>query len=391
MSSLKKSNLIFMSSPRILLKNVAKEENHSDEFVDEILSYSDKLEEAGLPVIFSLLHFSMLMGTTSNAILKIIGSRRYYYKKYEIKKRKGGVREISSPYTSLKVIQKWIDENILTKVVIHPSAYGFCTGRSIVDNAKEHLDQDFILNIDLLNFFDTIPEKRIYGIFRSLGYHSNLSVFLAKLCTVELEDEEVSMPTYEIEDFFVDGELSNLAPEAIGSVKRIKTPVLPQGAPTSPRLANIVCRRLDKRLSCYALKNGFRYTRYADDITFSGKGATLAKISIIEKIVKEEQFEINKNKIKLFDQKSNKRIVTGLLVSDNIRIPRKFKKEVERHLFFCRKYGVQGHTNFLAKKHNYSKSFYREWLLGKICFIKMVESDYGRKLLSYFNSIDWGI
>ena len=125
----------------------------------------------------------MLVGVKYSLIQEILKDRESYYENYEIKKRKGGTRQISSPHGALKKIQTWIYEKILSPLPLSDNAFGFCPNRSIADNARVHVGQDFILNIDLLTFFDTIPEQRVYGIFKSLGYHANLAVDLAKLCT----------------------------------------------------------------------------------------------------------------------------------------------------------------------------------------------------------------
>ena len=225
-----------------------------------------------------------------------------------------------------------------------------------------------------MKFFDTITESRVYGIFHSLGYHSNLAVDLAKLCTAYLNPNYINSF-----DEVTKIKLQNITNKA----------VLPQGAPTSPALSNIVARRLDKRLWGYAKNNNLQYSRYADDITFSGKGEKTIKISILSKIIQEEGFEINKSKIRYYEKSSNKHIVTGLIVSDKIKIPKNFKKEIERHLYFCLKYGVEDHLKFLEKKTGNRKGFFKEWIRGKICFIKMVEPEEGEKLFAKYNLINW--
>jgi len=357
-----------MSSPRNLIIQEAEENHHSKEYLDDILAYYDKLYSQGLPVIYSLPHLCMLMRDINRKVPKIISSRNSYYATFKIKKRSGGKREISAPFVPLRDIQQWIYQNILSKVPIHPSAYGFVKDKSIVDNAKVHLNQQFIINIDLLDFFPSIPEKRVYGIFKSLGYHPNLAVYLARACTKEVEVFDLLNP----------------------KILRDNS-VLPQGAPTSPQLSNLVCRRLDKRLNNYAVKNGYKYSRYADDITFSGNEVNTLKLDVIFKIINNEEFIVNLDKVKFFYKSSNRKIITGLIVSDKIRIPKKFKREVARHLHFTEIHGPQNHIQHLQQQHNFDKVNYRDWLFGKICYIKMVEPDYGLELLNRFKSIDWGI
>ena len=363
-----------MSFSRIQYSKIAKEEGHSDEFIKETLEYAEHLEAKNLPVIFSTLHLSMLIGIEFHVMNNIIKNRCTFYKSYEIKKRKGGTRQISSPHRTLKIIQQWINKNILQCIPIDEQAYGFCPKKSIVDNAKKHLNHDYILNIDLLKFFDTITEERVYGIFKSLGYHSNLAVDLAKLCTSYLNEDYINSFDEIVRDKFK---------------KIINKAVLPQGAPTSPTLSNIIARRLDKRLFGYAKNNNLQYSRYADDITFSGNGEKSIKISVISKIIQEENFEINKSKIRFFGKSSNKHIVTGLIVSEQVKIPNSFKNEIKRHLYFCLKFGVENHLKYLEEKTGSRKGYFKEWIRGKICFINMVEPEEGKKLFEKYNSINW--
>ncbi|SDH66826.1 reverse transcriptase family protein [Chitinophaga filiformis] len=364
-----------MSSPRNLIIQEAEETHHSKEYLNDILAYYDKLYNQGLPVIYSIHHLCLLMGDLDKKVPKIITSRNSNYATFKIKKRSGGKREISAPFVPLRNIQQWIYQNILSKVPIHPSAYGFVKHKSIMDNAKVHVNQDFILNIDLLDFFTSIPEKRVYGIFKSLGYHPNLAVYLAKACTKNLV-KEIDI---EVLDWL------NQAPF------HQNNSVLPQGAPTSPQLSNLVCRRLDKRLNNYAVKNGCKYSRYADDITFSGSEVNNIKLGVIFRIINDEQFNVNLDKVKFFHKSSNRKIITGLIVSDKIRIPKKFKREIARHLHFTTMNGTQNHIQHLRQYHNFDKVNYRDWLYGKICYIKMIEPDFGLKLMTKFKSIDWGI
>ena len=277
-----------MSFPRILYAQIAREEGHSEEFIAETLAYAEQLEAKNIQVIFSTLHLSMLVGVKYSLIQKILNDRKAYYENYEIKKRKGGTRQISSPHGALKKIQLWIYEKILSTLPLSENAFGFCPKKSIADNARVHVGQDFILNIDLLTFFDSIPEKRVYGIFKSLGYHTNLAVDLAKLCTchpnngfLNISDSEfISVLDTEHIDIFDDKVEKKI-------IYFDNKPVLPQGAPTSPSLSNIIACRLDKRLFGYAKKNNLKYSRYVDDITFSGKGECTIKLSVISKIIKE--------------------------------------------------------------------------------------------------------
>jgi retron-type reverse transcriptase len=197
---------------------------------------------------------------------------------FTIKKKSGQDRTIHSPIKGLKEFQKAL--NIILQCIHEPheAATGFIVGKSIVDNAKIHVGQTYVYNIDLKDFFPSIDRSRVWG--RLLIAPFNLGVseekrtianFIATLCCTPMDVER-----------FKDNEWISL-----------KTSVLPQGAPTSPTLTNIICERLDKRLTGVAMRFGLNYSRYADDITFSSKHNTyevsdikFEKIFIINKFYK---------------------------------------------------------------------------------------------------------
>ena len=134
-----------------------------------------------------------------------------------------------------------------------------------------------------------------------------------------------------------------------------------------------------------SLKLNVQYSRYADDITFSGNLDDLPKIKLLRKIIKNEGFNINWDKVGIY-KKGRKQIVTGLTVSNNVHVPKAFKKEVKKHIYCCTKFGVINHLSYLKLDDT---NFYKEWLLGKILFIKSIEPEIGYKLLADYNNIDW--
>jgi RNA-directed DNA polymerase len=160
---------------------------------------------------------------------------------------------------------------------------------------------------------------------------------------------------------------------------------LPQGAPTSPALANLVAYGLDRRLSGLATNLGVRYTRYADDLTFSGNYSQLPKLGLINTIVRSEGFYINPSKTSL-RRRGQQQKVTGLIVSGTIvKVPKKYKKEVWKHLYFAKKFGVYKHLENIKN----SKFAFQDWLLGRIMFIRSIELEEGNKMLHEFYQIKW--
>ncbi|MDV2990841.1 MAG: hypothetical protein N4J56_000495 [Chroococcidiopsis sp. SAG 2025] len=170
-----------------------------------------------------------------------------HYCRFQIRKKTGASRTISAPTPALKAIQKWILKHILENIEIHDAAHGFCRDRSIVTNARLHVGKDVIVKLDLQNFFQLIAYKRVKELFYSFGYSETAATIFGLICTIANIDVNAKMNCQDIE-------------------KRH----LPQGAPTSPAISNLVCDRLDTHLTKLAHNLGFCYTRYADDLTFSG-------------------------------------------------------------------------------------------------------------------------
>jgi len=209
------------------------------------------------------------------------------YSSFTIKKASGKTREIRAPEFPLKYIQRQIYDNILAPVKLHPACHGFCKGRSTITNAYAHTAKEVVINIDLQDFFPSISAGRVYGIFKSLGYDTAECGLLTRITTL-------------------DG-------------------VLPQGAPTSPALANLTCRRLDSRLSGLAKRTEASYSRYADDITFSGNGNIISLLPLIRRIIEGEGFNIAEEK-KRITRQGNRQEVTGLTVNEEVSIPRKRRR-----------------------------------------------------------------
>lgn len=362
-----------MNFPRNTYLQLAKAEKRSDAFIGKTLNYADNLLQQKLPVIFSLNHFAQIVGVNRKEISTIIENRGFHYSYYVIKKRNGGYRRIIAPHKNIRYLQDWIKINILDKIKVHDACTGFVKRKSILNNAKEHQNAEVIFNIDLKNFFETINEKRIYGIFKHLGYHPNLAVEFARICTVNMPNEKFDSLDVDVKQHFED---YYHFPEA----------VLVQGAPTSPALSNIACICLDNRLLKLANKIGVSYSRYADDITFSGSFNSLPSLNLLKKIIEDENFIINWDKKGIY-KRGQRQLVTGLLIDNNVRIPKKYKKDIFRHLFFCEKYGAIAHFNRVSP----GKSYYREWLIGKILYVNSIEPEVAKKMFEKAKKINWEI
>ena len=303
----------------------------SNDIKQKLLKYVEILLNNKVPVIFNFEHLCNLLGRNPNYLASVVNSPESYYRQFKIKKRSGGFRIISSPYPSLLEMQYWIYENILKKIEISNAAHGFTFKKSIITNSKNHTGQKQLLKLDLVDFFTTININRIIYIFKQLGYPNIIAYYLASICCYNKS--------------------------------------LPQGAPTSPILSNIVSRKLDKRLVKFSKTMFIKYSRYADDLTFSGDKIPAKFITYITNIVEDEGFEVNEKKTRLYQNKS-KRIVTGIsVVGNDIRLPRDYKRKLKQELYFIEKYGLYSHIS----KKRIKKSNYLYSLIGKVNFWISVE------------------
>ncbi|MDP6444867.1 MAG: reverse transcriptase family protein [Pirellulaceae bacterium] len=237
------------------------------------------------------------------------------YRRFTIPKRDGAERAIWAPLPRLMKSQRWILRNVAEKLLVHGATHGFLAGRSILTNAKVHVGSQIVLKVDVKDFFPTVTYPRVKGVFRRAGYREQIATLLALLCT-ESPREVVCENG---KTMYV-----SLGPRC-----------LPQGAPTSPALTNVICLRMDRRLSGLAKKFGWRYTRYADDMTFSfptgADGATKlgALMGLIRRVVADEGFTVHPDKTRVA-RSGGRQSVTGLVVNGDgaPRVPRKMRRKV---------------------------------------------------------------
>lgn len=317
-------------------------------YIEICLNYARKLQDVGLPVIFDKRHLAGLLGMNLAdlvALLHIDSNSLYTLK--TIPKKNGTKRQIVIPCVLLKYIQRWILDNILYKIPISHHATGFRKESSILQNAQVHTSQECIINIDLKDFFPTITIDDVFRIFNYYGYTKEVSYTLAKLCTF-------------------DG-------------------VVPQGSPASPCISNIACLRLDKRLSELARNYHAQYTRYADDMTFSGPREINNMLSIVCSIIEDEGFKINKEKLRISFQ-NQRQEVTGLIVNGAcVKISKDYKRKLQQEIYYCKKYGPYNHQEQINDHH----AFFKEHLYGKAYYVYMVEPVWGAKFLAELDEVNW--
>ncbi|MCA9686586.1 MAG: RNA-directed DNA polymerase [Myxococcales bacterium] len=287
-----------------------------------------------------------------------------HYHRWTVPKRSGkGRRLISAPKPDLKRCQTWVARNISEHLPVHGAAHGFLAGRSTLSNAKVHAGAKVVVKFDVRDFYPTVSYRRVKGLFRKAGYGEQVATVLALLCT-ECPREEI---------------------EIGGRVHYVATGVrsLPQGAPTSPSLTNALCVRLDARLTGLASKLGFRYTRYADDLTFSFHGEGKVPVARLRRavvdIVAAEGFEVHPDKTRVM-RSGGRQKVTGLVINGapegrpEARVPRKVIREL-RAAIHNREQGKAGKGESLDQ------------LRGLAAYVHMCDPEKGRAFMARIDKL----
>lgn len=211
------------------------------------------------------------------------------YRVFKVPKANGQERTIAAPVSVLKSMQRLILRVLTQSFALHDHCHGFRRGRSIRSNAEPHVGHEVVIGLDLKDFFPSITAGRVYGLFISLGFVEPDARLLTRLVTY--------------------------------------CGVLPQGAPTSPAIANLICRHLDSRLVGLAQKADAAYTRYADDLTFSGSMQIRSLLPLIRSIIAEEGFTISEEKQHI-TQRGARQDVTGLTVNEKVSVPRAVRRRL---------------------------------------------------------------
>ena len=235
------------------------------------------------------------------------------YREFQIPKRGGGRRTILAPATPLKAVQRRVLHKLLARLAAHPCATGFERGHSIVTNALPHVGGEVVIRLDLKDFFSSTSAVRVESYFRTIGWDAEAAALLTRLCT--------------------------------------HGGALPQGAPTSPRLSNLLNYRLDARLSALARARGAAYSRYADDLTFSGRALapharrrnpkTPEKLQLppdrindlvhaVKGVVEAEGYTLHTAKKLRIMRRGDRKLVTGLVVNEKVNLPRTTRRRSAR-------------------------------------------------------------
>lgn len=298
--------------------------------------------------------------------------RHYRYR--WVAKRSGGSRLLESPKLRLKLLQRGILVRLLERIPLHEAAHGFRRGRSIRSFVSAHTGQAIVLHFDLRDFFPSVTRARVLAMLLTAGYPEPVALRLAGICTAGVPRDVLARCP----------DRSSL-PDAWSRNRRYARPHLPQGAPTSPALANLAAHSLDRRLSGLAASVRANYTRYADDLVFSG-GQELARqaerfATQVGGIALETGFALNHRKTRIMRQGVSQR-AAGLVLNRHPNVPRRDFDSLKAILHNCIRRGPHGENRERVTD-------FRGHLRGRIAYVRQVNPVRGARLLTLFERIVW--
>lgn len=284
------------------------------------------------------------LGVTGQALTVVLKRAPGMYREIQIKKKDGTLRTLRAPAVVLKVIQRAVLDKVLASTPLPKSAYGFGRGKSIVDNARLHSGSPYLLNVDIKDFFPSVHFSRVQKIFKALGATTDMAAALTRLTTFEHS--------------------------------------LPQGAPTSPYLATLALRNLDRRLAKLCASNRLTYSRYFDDLTISGGERAHKVIKAVEQIIDDEGYKMHLDPGKLrLSGPTDDKLVTGIIIKDGeLEAPN--VKEVLEYLQLLQREGLKALKDDNPLKEQMS-------LRGKINFIQQVNPKIGLALTQELEKVAW--
>ncbi len=322
-----------------------------------LVAYNRAMHARRLPIIYSKDHLAARLGTTLKQLhwLAYDGGR---YRTFYIPKSNGQSRRVDEPVEKLKTVQRWILHRILEKLPVHRCVHGFRPRRSILTNARNHLGRQVVVRLDLQDFFPSLTVRQVRRVFLKAGYPYTVAGLLANLCSRE--------------------------------------GVLPIGAPTSPALANQICKKLDNRLWLLGRKAGFHYSRYADDLVFSSSNPGFAcLVPFLKQIVAEEGFCVNERKLAIV-RPNSRQTVTGIVVNQKPNVRREHVKWIRAVVHNCRTRGVQSefekwraHMTQAGRNPPADVETFERQIAGQVAFIRHINPERGHELWQQLQQIEF--
>lgn len=343
-----------------------------------------------VPVILTLKHLANLSGVPYVFLRKVVSREEVDpYRSFRLKKRPlpnepVRFRRITIPHPTLKRVQSWIASKVLAEGQVHDASVAFSTGNTLLKATKPHCGAQWLIKIDVKSFFESVTERQAYNAIRRLGYQPLVAFEIARICT------RVGSTEYR-----------SKLPKWVSKKNKWSTdndyyyPLLghlPQGAPSSPMLANLSVVPLDKLVQNIADKYGLTYTRYADDLALSStdknftRRQTKAVIGETYRALRKFGFDPNLAKT-VVSPPASRKILLGLLVDGpKPRLSRDFKSNLRKHLHYLGKYGPAEHA---TRQQSGSIFAVKSHVKGLISHASQIEPDYAIDRYCEFNAVNW--
>jgi RNA-directed DNA polymerase len=338
--------------------------------LDAALRQAEAVESKGLAAVLTLNHLAMRTGVSYHYLRRIVERVSDPYEDLVLRRRNGRkMRAISIPDQPLMAVQRWILQQIASQIPAHPNSYAYQRGRSIRACAARHVGARWLVKLDVENFFETIDERQVYRVFQTAGYIPLVALELARLCTRWARHAD------HIDDRRFAGYLKN---RVIRAYNTNVLGFLPQGAPTSGALANLVVRDIDIQFSAFAQRERMVYTRYADDLTFSSTGpfsrdGAVKVITEVRGVLRRTGFSLHEKKTRVIPPGARK-IVLGLLVDgDRVRLNRDMRCRITEDIRGVEKFGLTPHVRH--RKFSSIDGFVRH-VSGMLAFASDIEPEW---------------
>ena len=275
------------------------------------------------------------LGISAKTLYAVSNNISKHYRKTKLPKKSGGYRNLSVPDEILKAIQKQIADVLLIHMPVSRYAKAYRFGSSTLRNAKHHVGKQVVLKLDIFHFFDSIRYSTVKDkAFPAEIYAEPLRILLTMLC--------------------------------------YHKDALPQGAPSSPAITNIILYELDEQIGQWCRERGIAYTRYCDDMTFSGDFEPAEVIQFVRLELKKMGFLLNEQKTRI-QRPGQQQTVTGIVVNEKLSIPADYRRKLRQELYYCRKFGIQEHLQKIGLE--IPEDNYRMQLLGKVNYVLQVHPD----------------
>jgi len=351
------------------------------------LDSAHRVQAKGLPALLSLSHLAEEVGIPYRVLREVTSrSRKSPYRTFHIAKRRGGRRTITVPEDYLRRTQRWLCRNVLSHLDVHPASAAYRTGNTVKSVALKHCESQWLIKIDIESFFESISERQVFRVFSSAGYSPLVAFELARICT--------ALPVPNSSRYHHRRWKNDSDPAEHGKLPYSHQLVghLPQGAPSSPKLSNLVMLDADRLLAQVAESAGCRYSRYADDLIISTKDKSFSRddaVQLLRKcraILSRFGFRTNTTKVSISPPGARK-LVLGLLVdSDRPRLNQAFRARIETHLYGARKFGPQEHA---AARGFSSVLGLRRHIEGLLAYANHIDSSYAESLFVINSQINW--